>query len=185
MDLLYFEIIFKELTVHNGNMETRLRDMVVRSRGICEIGGCSAVNFESANEDVGTIFLRSETIGESTHCFRWDDEKGRWDDMGRILLSNEWSNHYFKNNWENCGIIFPNGETRRLKDIFSECLGDRYDGLAFVGKGRYDGENFLIRLDMETPLLNFFDNQRCERFDKEDDEWKYWGMLVKKVNKKK
>ncbi len=177
-------MIFKELTVYNGNMETRLQDIAVRSRGICNIGGYTAVNFEAVDESVGAIFLRPMMVGEHLHCFRWDDEKKRWDDMGKILISNEWKLHYFGNHWKACGIRLPNGEILRFNDIFSECLGERYDGLAFIGKGRYDGENLLIRLDTETPLGNFYDEQRCEKFDKEKDEWEYWGMLIKKFPKK-
>ncbi len=185
MDVDYFEIIFKELTVYNGNLETRLQDMVIRSRGICNIGGYAAVNFEAVNEDIGAIYLRPMMVADSTHCFRWDEEKECWDDMGTILMSNEWKLHYFRYQWKACGIRLPNGEIRRFNDIFSECLGERYDGLAFVGKGRHDGENLLIRLDTETPLEKFYDEQRCEKFDKQKDEWEFWGMLIKKFPKKR
>ena len=185
MELSYFETIFKELTICKDKMEIRLQDMVVRSRGMCTVFGHQAINFEAVDEDMDPIFLRTVSVGDSTHCLKWDTDSGSWHDMGIILLSNEWKLNFFKNNWEMCGIQFPNGEIRHLKDIFSECLGHRHDGLIFVGKGRYDGENLLIRLDIETRLLDFYDEQRCEKFNKEIDEWEFWGMLVKKLRKKK
>src|SRR3989344_3405988 len=114
MDLSYFELIFKELTVYNGLMEIRLQDMLVRSRGIYKIGGYDAINFEATNEDVDPIFIRIVQSGEDgIRCLRWDNEKEVWDDMGKVLMSNEWKSHYFKDKWKLCGIIFRGGEMKR------------------------------------------------------------------------
>lgn len=183
MNLMNFENEWRDFAIFNGKTVVSLRVMLVRSRGICTIDGCKAINFESANEDVDPMILRLITdAGGTIFCLRWDDNKEEWERFGCLVPANEWSTAQLERHWKDCAIQ-PVGTRRILnfRDIFSSCIGERYEGVAFTGKGKYDGENFLIRPNCDKQLANYYDDQRCERFNKEDNEWEFWGMLVKHV----
>lgn len=182
MDLAQFEVEWKEYSVTLGRHTVNLRSMLVRSRGTCTKGGYKAVNFKAVNEDVDPMFLRPAVAPDGTsYCMRWNDETEKWENIGHILISNEWSANQLKSKWQDCAIqLASSGKILNFRDIFSDCIGERYDGVCFVGKGRFDGENILLRLDREKQVTDYFSDQDCERYNEEKDEWEFWGMLIKR-----
>lgn len=187
MDLSQFEVEWREFAVvkmeKKVTVVTNLRSMLKRSRGIYTKGGYKAINFESANEDVDPMFISlGKDNGGNTFCLRWDDVSEKWENIGMLVPSNEWSANQLQRYWEDCAIQLKNpNKVWNFREIFEKCIGERYDGVCFVGRGRFDGENILIRLNCDKQLANYYDDQVCEKYNEDKDEWEYWGLLVKHV----
>ena len=79
-----------------------------------------------------------------------------------------------KNNWRDCKIVLccpPDNEEWYLKDTFSECLGNIFEGVAFITKG-IPGENARVL------ILKVESNGDCYWSDA-NDNWILIGKLIK------
>ncbi len=182
MDLSFLDLNWRDLRIE-GKQMILLVDMLKRSRGTFIIDGYEAINFEPANEDIFRIVLRVfEVSGEGSYCYQLHEDTGKWVNLGMLRYRFEWGKYVFIQSWSLCGIKIPGlKEIVPLKDIFSGCLGEKLDGVAFVGKSGLNGKNVMLRLDTEERLERYDQEQKCEMFNTETDEWEFWGMLVKKL----
>lgn len=187
MDLWQFEVEWREYSVMKIEKRVttvvNLRSMLKRSRGIYTRGECKAINFEAVNDEVDPMFLcLGKDNAGSTFCLRWNDETEKYENIGLLIPANEWSANQLQRYWEGCAIQLRNpARVLNFREIFEKCIGERYDGVSFVGRGRFDGENILIRLNCDKQLANYYDDQVCEKYNEDKDEWEYWGMLIKHV----
>ncbi len=181
MDPDLFSIIWKELQIRGGPQVIVLKQMLAKCLGTCTIGGFEALKFEPANPDADILYFRTVlTENYNSHCLQWDPENEKWNLLGMLHYANEWGPYLLRTYWTQSAIRLPgSAKATLLADIFSECQGERHGGLLFSGKGKFDGEQILIRLDDETPLDTYSAPQRCERFNRETDEWEFWGMFLK------
>lgn len=162
-----------------------LTDMLKRPGRTLMIDGFEALEFEPMNEEVVRIILRVvEVFSDGTYCYQYHEDTGKWVNLGKIRYRSEWGKYIFIQSWEACGIRLTDAKKIiPFKDIFSECLGEKLDGVAFVGKGVLADKHLLLRLDTDERLSDYYSDQKCEMFNTETDEWEFWGMLVKKLKK--
>ncbi|GEM_PF-4785626 len=186
MDFPFFELNWKDMQIE-GRQVIPLADMLKRSRGTCRVGGLQSISFEAVNPEIDRIVLRITETAEGTYCFQWDDDEEDWINLGFVRFRPEWGRYMFILRWESCGIRLP-GEKKvvPLKEIFSSCVGERFDGVAFTGKEgtALEGRSLMLRLDTDTRLSDDHEEQKCDMFNDVTDDWEFWGVLVKRLPKK-
>lgn len=181
MELRDLEFLWPELYIDSPNKkQLYLSDMVSKLRGEKKICGMTALHFDPVNEENGPIFLTIDCpAGGSTYCLRWDEEKGYWECLGKLYQTFEWGLRLLNRYWNICAIRLKSGEAVLLKDAISLCLGEKYEGLLFKGKGVWEDEMLILKLEREERLENYFEEQKCYRLNRDSDEWEFFGMLIK------
>ena len=188
MDLRSLEFSWKEYYIkYPNNRETYLTDMLKSLKGEKKVGGRNALQFSSLNEEDGLIFISVEfdPATNFNYCLKWNDDKEKWEILGILLPTNEWGLRLFSYYWSSCAIgLYSSSTIVHLKDTIAGCFGEKYGGLLFKGKGIWDGEMLILKLDREEKLQNYYEDQKCYRYDNDSGEWEFFGMLLKNPNKK-
>ncbi|MBU6142127.1 hypothetical protein KGO95_03375 [Patescibacteria group bacterium] len=182
MDLQGLEIRWKEhcIELKEGEKYVYFTDLFSGPRGTKMIGGYMAVQFARKDADADDLFLCVAPTEKNFHCLSWDADRSRWVDMGILHYTNEWGNYQFMMYWDKCAIVLEKSkETIKLCDIFSQCLGERYEGLLFLGAGILEDQRFVLKLDTDTRLSSLLSAQQCLYYDKDAGEWKPYGTLLR------
>lgn len=176
---------WREIVLKDSKPQVRLRDILIKCCGEeVERGGRIGLVFDNVQEELNPFVLRPEEVSledPTTYLYYWDEERETWEYWGEISFTAEWGNYQLQRFWNSCGIVLAEDNRQtQLKDIFSYCLSEKYGGVLFIGKGKFDGEAFILKLDEEERLQNYFEPQKCFYLDdKETDEWKIFGTLIK------
>ena len=187
MDLASFEYFWPEIILKQNvysHDALRLQDILIRCKGEVTRDGYRALSFDHINEDLNPFILRSErkTFDSLACCYKWNEETEKWGLLGIMFLTNEWGNFQLRRLWEQCGIVFPNtNQITALKDIFSQCLGEKSEGLLFIGREKFRGDSLILKLDEKIRLPRYLDPQKCFFLNKETEEWEILGTLFKKL----
>lgn len=184
MDLNTFSVLWPELTVKKRDLVgpvIALRDILVKSLGETERGGRRGISFEHVNDDLTPYILRPEQprLDGSTHCYWWNEEKEEWQSLGDLFLRKEWGVYQLARFWKTCGIQFANGKKISFESAIDRCLGEKSEGLLFIGKGVWEGESMILKLEEEERLAGYWDSQKCYFLDRDSGEWKFFGWLLK------
>lgn len=183
MTLSFFKSNWQDLWI-KGEKKILLWKILKRYQDEFKIDDRDAISFECADDPSERMIFSFIEVGGRSHCCIWDESKKIWIIAGTLYFRNEWGKYLFEDRWRSLRIRLPG--TKRLvplRYIFSECLGERFDGVAFRGKGKLDGLEPLLRLDQDQEIQHFYSDQRCEMFNEVTDEWEFWGTVVKKINK--
>ncbi len=182
MELVEFEMNWREYCIEPRKDEKciYLRDLFSGTRGAQRIGGFTAVRFVQRKDQADDLFLRPVDINGKMHCCSWDADREQWNNIGRIYRTNEWGNYQFTLYWRTSAIVLEKTKQQiALSSIFSQCLGEKYEGLLFIGTGILEGERMILKLDTKKRLAGFLDPQDCYYYDQDEEEWKLYGKLLK------
>lgn len=182
MDLQGLEIRWKEHCIEpkKGEKYVYFTDLFSGPRGTKMVGGYMAVQFARKDADADDLFLCVAPTEKNFHCLSWDADRSCWVDMGILHYTNEWGNFQFMLYWDKCVIILERTKQQvALSDIFSECLGERREGLLFQGAGVLEDQLITLKLDTDTRLDSCLSAQRCFYYDKDADEWRVYGTLLR------
>ena len=187
MELKDLELLWRELYIENSNKkQTYLSDMLARLMGEKNFSGIPALQFEPIKEEDNYIFLTVDSDSQGpVYCSKWNEEKEEWECLGKLFQTYEWGPCMLNRYWNQCAVSFASEELVYLKDVITSCMGEKYGGLLFKGKGIWDGEMLILKLDREEKLQNYYQNQKCYRYNKDSGEWEFFGMLIKQPQVRK
>ena len=180
MELRDFEFLWRELYIDSGGKrQIYLTDMLGKFRGEREISGMPALQFDPVNEEDPIFLTIDSDPGGSTYCLKWNEDKDKWECLGKLLQTYEWGPCMLNRYWSQCAMKLASGEMVYLKNSIAFCMGEKCGGLLFKGKGIWEDKTLILKLDREYKLGGYFEEQICYRLNKDNDDWEFFGMLVK------